>query len=69
MIHRLSERLVMAMIPAPSIYGHIRRRKLIPPANTATISVCIAIFEVKKITVMKVNSALNWLMKWGMKFR
>ena len=35
----------------------------------ATISVCIANFEVKKITEMKVKSALNWLMKKGMKLR
>ncbi len=46
------------------------RRKDMPPDNMATISRSDkAIFEVKKMQAMKVNSPLNWLMKKGMKLR
>ena len=38
-------------------------RKLTPLERMAMISVWYAIFEVKKMTAMKGNRPLNWLMK------
>jgi hypothetical protein len=56
---RLNTSDIVVMIDAPTKYGHIKRRKLIPPESIATISVRCANFEVKKIQAINVNSALN----------
>ena len=73
------------MIAADIPYGNINRLKLIPLASiaiiselsasrevkkiTAMISEFSASLEVKKITAMNVNSGLNRLAKYGMKFK
>ena len=49
--------------------GLKKRLKLTPPASMATISELLAIFEVKKITEIKIKSGLNMLAKQGMKFK
>ena len=56
------------MIPAEMAYGNISLRKLIPLASMAMISELSANLEVKKITAINVNSELNRLAKYGMKF-
>ena len=61
-------KLAIAMIPAEIAYGNINRRKLIPLASIAMISELSASLEVKKITAMNVNSGLNKLAKYGIKF-
>ena len=57
------------MIAADIPYGNINRLKLIPLASIAIISELSASREVKKITAMNVNSGLNRLAKYGIKFR
>ena len=47
------------MIAADTIYGTNRRLKLTPLDKMAIISELSAIFDVKKITAMKVNNGLN----------
>ena len=47
------------MTAAESKYGTMSLLKLTPLDNMAMISVLEAIFDVKKITAMKVNSGLN----------
>jgi hypothetical protein len=51
--------VIAAMMPADIIYGRNRRLKLTPEANAAMISELSASFEVKYITAIKTNSALN----------
>jgi hypothetical protein len=50
------------IMAADTIYGTIRRLKLIPLDNMAIISELSANFEVKKITAIKVN---NWLKRFA----
>jgi hypothetical protein len=59
----------MAITSDARKYGHIIRLKLMPLFSIAIISVCIAIFEVKKITDMKTNNGAKSVAKYGMKFR
>jgi len=67
-MYALNMKLAIAMIPAEIAYGNINRRKLIPLASIAMISELSASLEVKKITAMNVNSGLNKLAKYGIKF-
>ena len=60
-----SDRIAISV--AENIYGTIILWKLIPQERMAMISESAAIFDVKKITVMKMNSGENMFMKYGTK--
>ena len=57
------------MIVAEIRYGTIIRWKLTPQESMAMISELAAILDVKKITVMNTNRALNIFIKYGMKLK
>ena len=59
MTYALSTNVIRAIIPADTMYGFIRRLKLTPDANMAITSELSASFEVKYITEMNTNRALN----------
>jgi hypothetical protein len=67
MTNRLSTNDKAAIRVAENIYGIIILWKLIPQERMAMISESAAIFEVKKITVMNMNSGENIFMKYGTK--
>ena len=67
-MNALNIKLAIAIIPAEIAYGNISRRKLMPLASIAIISELSASLEVKKITAINVNSGLNRLSKYGIKF-
>jgi hypothetical protein len=58
----------VAMIRADRKYGHIILRKLMPLFKIATISVLIAILDVKKMTAINTNSGAKSIAKYGIKF-
>ena len=60
-----SENVKIAIAHADIIYGTNRRLKLTPLDSIAIISELPAIFDVKKITAIKVNSGLNWFAIYG----
>ena len=59
----------IAITRAERKYGYIIRKKLIPLLRMATISVLIAIFEVKKITAINTNNGAKSVAKYGTKLK
>ena len=60
-MYALSTNVIMAISPAETIYGFMSLPKLTPDANIAIISELSASFDVKYITEMNTNRALNVL--------
>jgi hypothetical protein len=58
-----------AMRQADKIYGRSNLLKLTPELKMATISVLLAILEVKKTAAINTNNGVNRLAKCGIKLR